>query len=364
MDTSARRAQLAFDDVDVVAIVPGANMQYFVGLDFHLSERPIIALIASGGEAVSFIIPELEVPQLARVPDLEARTFVWNDTEGFAGAFAAALRELGLAGGRLGVDEATMRVFESMAFQAADPSAQIRPVGARLRGVRAVKSPEEVAAMQAAIDRSQAALDKLLAWFTPGKTERQIAAQLDIFLGEAGCQGLAFGSLIQGGPNSALPHGGVTDRAVENGDFLLIDYGGRFDHYPADITRTFSVGAPTGEMRAIYDAVLRANRAALEAARPGVPCGEVDRAARAVIEAAGYGAYFIHRTGHGLGLEGHELPQIASGVADVLKPGMVFTIEPGIYVPGLGGVRIEDDVVVTDDGVRELTSYPRELRVL
>lgn len=366
MDYAERRAKLAaFEGVDIVALIPGANMKYFFGLDFHLSERPIVALIAGeNGENIAFIIPELEIPKLALAPDIEARTFMWRDKDGFAGAFAAAVKELGLAGVSLGVDEANMRYFEAMAFHAADATVKLAPVGQQLRGVRAIKTDEELTAMQKAIDLSQSALDKLLGWVKPGKTEREIAAQLDILLSEAGCQGLAFGSLIQTGPNSALPHGGITDRVLQSGDYLLIDYGGKFEDYPADITRTFCVGAPTDEMRKIYETVLAANRAALAASRPGVTCGEVDKAARTVIENAGYGQYFIHRTGHGLGLEGHELPQIAENVTDVLQPGNVFTIEPGIYVPGLGGVRIEDNVVVTDNGVRELTSYPRDLRVL
>lgn len=363
MDYAKRRAKLAnFKGVDVVALVPGANMHYFTGLDFHLSERPVVALVA--GEDIAFIIPELEVPQLSRQPDMEARTFVWTDKDGYFGAFEEAVNALGLRGGMLGVDEATMRVFEWLAFENADPTLRLFKLGQPLRKIRSHKTPEELASMQKAIDISQQALDKLLSWVHPGHTEREIAAQLDGYLVEAGCQGLAFGSHVQTGPNSALPHGGVTDRALAMGDFLLIDYGGTFEHYPADITRTFSMGAPSEQMRTIYDTVLRANRAALAAVKPGVTCGEVDKAARSVIEAAGFGEYFIHRTGHGLGLEIHELPQIAEGVDDVLEPGMVFTIEPGIYIQGVGGVRIEDNVVVTDDGVRELTSYPRELRVL
>lgn len=363
MDYAARRAALqTLTGTDAIAIVPGANMHYFTGLDFHLSERPIIALFTQTDTA--FIIPQLEVPQLTRQPDLEPRLFVWTDAEGYEGAFNAAVEALGLRGGLLGVDEANMRVFEWLAFEQADPTLRLRSLGQALRGIRSHKTADEVAAMQQAITLSEAALEKLVAWVTPGKTEREIAAQLDALLVEAGSQGLAFGSLVQTGPNSALPHGGVTDRAVGVGEFLLIDFGGRYAHYPADITRTFCVGAPSEDMRRIYDAVLRANRAALAVTRPGVPCGAVDQAARAVIEEAGYGEYFIHRTGHGLGLEGHELPQVAPGVEDVLEEGMVFTIEPGVYVPGVGGVRIEDDVLVTADGARELTSFPRELRVL
>ena len=142
---------------------------------------------------------------------------------------------------------------------------------------------------------------------------------------------------------------------------MLIDFGARYNEYPADITRTFCQGKPTAQMRAMYDAVYAANKAAREFARPGVSCEEVDRVARRQIEAAGLGDYFIHRLGHGLGLSVHELPNIVEGNQQILEEGMVFTIEPGVYVPGVGGVRIEDNVVVSEEGINVLTSYPREL---
>jgi Xaa-Pro dipeptidase len=196
----------------------------------------------------------------------------------------------------------------------------------------------------------------------PGMSEIAIAEWLVSELKKLGSTGLAFDPLVQTGPNSALPHGDLTDRTLQRDEFLLIDYGGSINGYPADITRTFCLGTPSAEMQKIYDTVLAANAAAKAIAGPGVAMGTVDKAARDVITAAGYGEYFTHRTGHGLGLDTHEpVPQIASGVADLLEPGMAFTIEPGIYVPGLGGVRIEDNVVVTERGVDVLTSYPRKL---
>jgi Xaa-Pro dipeptidase len=360
MDYAQRREKLAsLGDVDVVALVPGANMTYYTGLHYHLSERPIIALIA--GDQLSLIVPELEVPQVMARSDLEARLFTWNDRDGYAGAFAEAVRELGLERATLGVDDQTMRVFEFLAFQDAAPAIRLHKVGTRLLNLRASKDSGEVEAMREAIRRSEAALDDLLAWVTPGVTERQIAAKLDTLLLEHGCHGLSFGTLIQSGPNSALPHGGVTDRPLTDQDFLLIDFGGKYNDYPADITRTVCLGTPTAEMQKIYDTVLAANRAAIAAAKPGVAWGDIDKAARTVINDAGYGDYFIHRLGHGLGLEVHELPQMAEGQTNTLQPGMIFTVEPGIYIPGIGGVRIEDNVVVTDSGVDVLTSYPRTL---
>ncbi len=362
MHYAQRRASLAaFDHVDVVVLVPGANLKYFTGLDYHLSERPLLALIR--GEELMFISPELEVPTINARLGWESRMFTWSDADGYDGAFSAALDELGLRGKVLGVDDNTMRVFEWLAFQNADPTIQLRKLGKKLLEVRAIKTEEEIGAMRTAVAHSEAALNNLLHWIEPGMTEREIAAKLNEDLLAGGCDSLSFPALVQTGPNSALPHGSVTDRALQEGEFLLIDFGGMVDSYPADITRTFCIGTPSEEMQRIYDTVLRANRAAVAAAGPGIACGDVDRAARDVIAAAGYGEYFIHRTGHGLGLEVHELPQIAQDVEDLLKPGMVFTIEPGIYVPGLGGVRIEENIVITEHGAEELTRFRRDLRV-
>ncbi|RMF80452.1 MAG: aminopeptidase P family protein [Chloroflexi bacterium] len=348
--------------VDAVAIVPGTNMVYFTGLHFHLSERPIVAIFLPDG-ALHIITPELEVPKLDARPDLNAGVFMWNDVEGFEGAFAQAIADLNLTGKTLGVDGMTMRVFESQTFERADASLTISDVSLELIRIRSRKMPDEVAAMQEAVRISEMVLGRMLEWVEPGMTEKQISRRLAEELISNGTDGLSFEPLVQTGPNSALPHGMPGDRALQENDFLLIDFGGTVNGYPADITRTFCLGTPTDEMQKIYDTVLRANEAAKAVAGPGVPMGAVDKAARDVITEAGYGEYFIHRTGHGLGLDVHEpIPQIAAGVTDTLEPGMAFTIEPGIYVPGLGGVRIEDNVVVTEDGIHVLTSFPRMLQ--
>ncbi len=360
IDYAARQAKLRdIQGADAVLLVPGSNMVYFTGLHFHLSERPVLALFTPDGQ-LSFIIPQLEMPKLHQRPDLEARAFAWNDTEGYGGAFREAVEALGLRGGKLGVDGLTMRVTEWLEFQRIDPTLGVSPVERQIINILAHKSADEVEAMRRAVQISEAALRTVIAEVEPGMTERQIAERLLAEMTAQGSQGVAFEPLVQTGPNSALPHGMLTDRVLGADEFLLIDYGGRYADYPADITRTFCLGKPSAEMQKIYDTVLAANEAAIRAAGPGVAMGDVDRAARQVIVAAGYGEYFIHRTGHGLGIAGHEIiPQIAEGVTDLLEPGMAFTVEPGIYIPGLGGVRIEDNVVVTDSGVDVLTSYPK-----
>ena len=360
MDYLARLdAVLEQSQADVAAFVPGENMVYFSGLHFHLSERPIVGLYSRQG--LSFIIPELEVAKLEGRPELEPRRFVWTDEGGYEAAFQEAARELRLADRKLAMDGQTMRLFEWLAFESAGVSAANRiDAGQLFLKLRARKSPQEVAMMQKAIDISEAALQATMQWARPGLTERQIADRLSAEMLERGAQGLAF-MLVLTGEKSGLPHGNTGERVWGEDEFLLIDFGARFQDYPADITRTFCVGEPTEEMRAMYDAVYEANRAAREFARPGVTCEAVDRVARQVIEKAGFGDYFIHRLGHGLGLSVHELPNIVAGDDTLLRPGMVFTIEPGVYIPQVGGVRIEDNALVTDDGLDVLTSFPREL---
>lgn len=348
-------------DADVVAIVPSPNMEYFTGLHFHLSERPTIAFVSKAG--LSFIIPQLEMTKLTNRPDLEAQAFGWSDSDGYEQAFASAISALGLDGTeQLGVDGMTMRVFEWLALATGGATiSNALDIGQELLNIRSYKTADEIALMQEAIDISEEALRRTVEWAKVGMTELEISKKLNDEMSNLGAEGLAFGSLILTGENSALAHGTTSHRKLGKNEFLLIDFGAKKQGYPADITRTFCLDEPTEQMREIYDAVLRANLAAQAIAKPGVTCHEVDKAARDVIVEAGYGEYFTHRLGHGLGLSGHELPNIAENNHVLLEEGMVFTIEPGIYLPGIGGVRIEDDVVVTADGIRSLTSFPREL---
>lgn len=350
---------LAQSGADLVAFAPGENMVYFTGLHFHLSERPILGLYCRQG--LSFIIPELEAAKLEARPDLEARRFMWADQGGFDGAFREAVSALAPAGTTCAMDGQTLRYFEWRALETAGLSASSAiDAGDLFLNMRACKAPEEIANMRRAIDISESALKATMSWAAPGMTERQIADRLSAEMLERGAQGYAF-LLVLSGEKSGLPHGDTGDRVWGDDEFLLIDFGARYNDYPADITRTFCYGEPTAWMRAMYEAVYGANKAAREFARAGLSCEAVDRVAREVIEAAGLGEYFIHRLGHGLGLSVHELPNIVAGNPQILEPGMVFTIEPGVYIPGLGGVRIEDNVVVTEDGIDVLTSYRREL---
>ncbi len=345
--------------LDVVALVPGSNLFYLTGVSFHLLERPTILLVPAKGDP-AMIIPGLEVSKMVDFPSF--RLLSYTDAEGYRPAFEQACTTLDLNGKRIGVEGFRMRILEGKLLQ--QYGGIVNSADDALTALRLKKDADEIAAMRKAITITETALEATVSQVQPGMTERQIVNLLRNAMGAAGSEGNAFDPIVLGGPNSALPHGTPTDRAVREGEPLLFDFGAIHKAYLADITRTFFVGEPDAELRQIYEIVLRANEAGIRAAAPGVPAQDVDRAARKVIADAGYGEYFIHRTGHGLGLDGHEAPYIREGNAQLLEPGMVFTVEPGIYIPGKGGVRIEDDVLVTANGVDVLTSYPKSLRVI
>lgn len=311
IDYTARREKLlAQVEADMVAIVPGANMVYFTGLHYHLSERPTVGFLHKDG--IAFVVPKLEVTKFHSRDDIEVQPFIWSDADGYEDAFKSAVDALDLNNKKLAVDGMTMRVFEWLAFANAGASLdKAVDAGQDLLGLRAIKSQYEIDLMQEAVDISEKALENTINWVETGMTERQIASKLTDELTALGTEGNAFGALVLTGEKSALPHGSTADRPLGENDFLLIDFGGKKGGYPADITRTFCFGEPTMEMREIYEAVRHANEAAKAFARPGVTCHEVDRVAREVIENSGFGDYFTHRLGHGLGLEVHELPNIA-----------------------------------------------------
>jgi len=231
-----------------------------------------------------------------------------------------------------------------------------------VESLRAVKDEEELERLERAARGLEPTVRSLRDEIRAGTSERTVAAELDYRLRQSGYDKTAFDTIVASGPRSALPHGRPTDRRFEPGDLVVIDFGGVMDGYASDVTRTFSVGEPSPEARHIYDTVREAQQAAIAAVRPGIEAQEVDRAARDVIESANLGEFFGHGTGHGIGLEVHESPWISPGRAERLQAGMVFTVEPGIYIPGKGGVRLEDDVLVTEEGCRLLSRGEKALQ--
>ncbi len=346
--------------VDGIALVPGPNMVYLSGIHCHVSERPIV-LFHPADDEPAIIIPVLEAMKARAAGIPEDRIFAWTDDEGYTGAFQKACAHLELSDYLLGVEALHMRVLELELLQRYAPGLTIAHAEPIMDALRLVKDKIELAAMERAIAVAETAIEQLIPRIKIGMTEKQIAAMLTQLQMDNGADSIAFGPIVSAGPNSASPHAVATERPLQSGDLLVIDWGCYVDGYPSDITRTFAVGEIEQECKRIYDLVKQSNAQGKAAARPGATGRDVDRAARAVIDDAGYGDYFIHRTGHGLGLEVHEPPYIMEGNKGPLTVGNVFTVEPGIYLTGRGGVRIEDDVVITADGHRSLTTFPREL---
>jgi Xaa-Pro dipeptidase len=352
--------QLAQQQLDGVILMPGPNSFYLSGMHTHVSERPVLLFIPQAGEP-AVIIPGLEAMKAEAVGIPAERIFAWTDEEWFAGAFQKAAKALQLDGAHWGVEAYYMRVLELDALREVAPGLQTSYAEPALMALRSIKDDDELATMGKAIRAAERAIERLIPQIKIGMTEKQVAAQLTALLLDEGGDAMAFGPIVSAGPNAASPHAMPGERPLTNGDMLVIDWGVFIDDYPSDITRTFAVGEVDDELKHIYDIVRQANTAGKHAAKPGATGQDVDRAARKVIVDAGYGEYFFHRTGHGLGLEVHELPGMVEGNEVPLQAGNVFTVEPGIYIAGRGGVRIEDDVVVTADGCRSLTSFTRDL---
>ncbi len=355
-------SQASGNGLDAIVLMPGPNLQYLTGLSFHLSERPILALFPAQG-VPAIVLPALEAGRVEAAA-CEMAVFPYTDQEGHRGAIQGACAALELADCFLGVEALRMRLLEARLLERYAPDCQLVPAEEVLFHLRMRKDQDEIGLMRRAVGITEGALASAMHRVQEGMTEQQVATLLTIELLQAGGEGVAFPPIVVAGPNAALPHATPSERPIQMGETIVVDCGATVGGYAADITRTFVIGELNPEMAWPFEVVLMANAAARAAIRPGTPAGVADRTARAVIEEAGYGEYFTHRTGHGLGLETHEPPYIVASNQEPLRPGMTFTIEPGIYLPGRGGVRIEDDVVVTEDGLETLTTYPRRLRSL
>lgn len=353
-------------------LVPGPNLKYLTGLQLEAFERVILGIVPPYGDP-AFIVPQLEADKVRGHVGTHLHcdtVFPYTDDAGPLDALRQALRTLGLGPDRgpaaVGAEFLHMRLLERQVIEQASGhveschSMQFRDLGPITARMRSVKDPDELAALKRAARIVDAGIAAAASAIAPGVTEREVAAAAERAMAAAGADSIPFNAVLAG-PNSALPHGQTSDYAMRDGDMVICDIGATYRGYNGDITRTFAVGKPTSQMARIHSIVYDANRAACQAARPKVTGEQLDWIARDVITRAGFGGYFTHRTGHGLGLEIHEEPYIVQGATEPLKAGMVFTIEPGIYIPGVGGVRIEDDLALTDDGCMVLTASPREL---
>lgn len=356
--------RMRIEKLDVMALNAGVDLEYFTGLKFHLSERPAVLLIPSIGKPV-FIFPEFE-QEKAKTSLIDLDLYPYPENIGiWPKVFSNAANKLDLNQKTIGVAPESFRFLELDLVQTAAGHKRFISAASILRSLKMQKNGDEIKAIRIAIAIAERALLALLPQVKPGVSEKWLANQLVIhLLNEGSAPDLPFEPIIASGPNSANPHSIPSDRELQIGDALIIDWGARFDGYVSDLTRSFFVAGENPFMSQVAEIVLKANQAAIVSARPNIAASEVDKAARDVICNAGFGDAFTHRTGHGIGLLAHEDPYISQSNPSLLKSSMVFTIEPGIYLPGKGGIRIEDNILINDLGCEVLTTLPREVKII
>lgn len=346
---------------ETAAIVPGPNFYFLTAINLHLMERPTVLFVSRDG-TMHAIIPFLEKTRWeADMPEVE--TIYWQDSDGYQDAFAKLAQTLKPA--RMGVEGQRMRYFEFAALQRAFAGTQISDQQAAVSYMRLHKDQSELEAMRKAIAISEIALRRTLDVAAEGMSEAAFRQRLVSEMLNEGADGPAFDPIVLSGGAAADPHGTPShERKLARGKALLIDYGAAWGGYAADITRTFFVGEVSQRDRDIYNAVLAANEVGRTIPRPGMTLDTLDRQVTDSMRSAGYSDMVVHKTGHGLGLDVHEAPQVMVGNMDEMEPGMVITIEPGLYRANDVGVRIEDNVVITDDGCMTLTSFERSLTLI
>lgn len=360
MDIYAKRLanvkKLMFEEnIDYLVLAPTTNMFYLTGLKTVADERLQVAVLPAEGP-ITLILPEM-YGETAKEIRVCHQLLTWADNQNPVDLVRAAVagRE-----GRVAVDDRMwaghllqiMQAFSGFQFVAAQKIMGRARVG---------KDQIELSLLKLSGELADAVMKEVMQEIKVGITEKQLAAFIANRIKVLGGDDISFQPIVASGPNGALPHHHPGDRKFEQGDFIVVDFGALLQGYCSDITRTFCLGKASEESKKIYLAVQEANEAGFQAVSNGVACQNVDKAARDAIKRAGYGNYFIHRTGHGIGLDYHEEPYLVAGNLTPLRPGMVFSVEPGIYLAGRMGVRIEDIVALTEDGPRRFNNFPREL---
>ncbi|MGW0291295.1 aminopeptidase P family protein [Streptomyces tuirus] len=340
-------------------VAPGPDLVWLTGYTPPAVTERLTLLVLAAGQDPVLVVPALEAPDARRAAGAAALTLRdWTDGKDPYAATAALLD----ASGRFGISDNAW-ALHLLALQQAMPRSSYASLTEALPMLRAVKDAAELDLMAAAGAAADATFEEIRNVPFTGRRESEVAADLDRLLRRHGHEQVDF-TIVASGPNGANPHHEAGDRVIARGDMVVLDFGGLRDGYGSDTSRTVHVGEPTDEERRVHDIVREAQEAGFRAVRPGADCQDVDRAAREVIAAAGYGEYFIHRTGHGIGVTTHEPPYMIEGEERPLVPGMCFSVEPGIYLPGRFGVRIEDIVTVTEDGGRRLNTTARELVIV
>ena len=351
------RQQLRDDEAMAVLVTAPSNLRYLTGFE---------GVIDDGIHGACLVTPDLaRFYTDRRYADAASEAAadeggVWEVVVEAEDLYVEICAELHAAGVESLLVESSM-AYGRFAFISEQFHGAVRAMDQYVAHLRQIKEPAEIERIERAAALADAAFESLLSVLGPGLTEREVALELEFSMRRAGSQEMPFPIIVAAGPNGAHPHAIPGERALADGDLVVIDFGARVGGYCSDMTRTVCIGGATPEQRRLYQAVLDANEAGLGAARSGAPCVEVDGAARRVLEDAGLGEYFSHGLGHGVGLDVHELPTVGRRSKESLRAGQVVTVEPGVYVPGEGGVRIEDLVVVTESGCRLLSHAPKQL---
>jgi Xaa-Pro dipeptidase len=340
---------------------PSSDLEYLTGLHFHPDER-FKALVALEDGSFFHIIPELYYEEAREKLGAESEIYVWSDSEGFLSAVNRAKSEYGINGITIGVNDG-IRAVDIIDMKECLDVSFANGTGI-LEKMRLIKNEEERNNLRKAAAIADEVMGKVIEFIRPGMLERDISKKIEELFLECGAQGLAFDSIVASGPNTSRPHYNRDDRRIEEKDIIIIDMGCRYNGFCSDISRTVFVGEPTEEQRKIFDIVVRANSAAEDIVKPGVTAGQADTAARSIIREEGYGSCFLNRTGHGIGMAVHEGPYIKEGNTQVLEPGMTFSIEPGIYIAGRFGMRVEDIVLVTGNGREVLNKYTKDIIIV
>ena len=347
--------------MDILVIGPSSDLQYLTGLKPFHDERFKALFILSDGRYF-YVAPELYYEETMQTLGKDAEIFKWGDSEGFLKAINEANEKYGLEGKVIGVNDG---------IRAVDIIDVGNVVNAKfingcsiIEGIRIIKTEEERDYLRKAARIADEVIPNIIKFIRPGVTEKDIKERIEKLLFEKGGEGTSFDTIVASGPNSSKPHYSDDSRVIEENDVMVLDYGCIYKGYCSDISRTIFVGEPTEEQKKVYNIILEANNKGEECARQGATAEEVDSAARNVIREAGYGQYFINRTGHGIGSGDHEAPYIKEGNKQVLKDGMAFSVEPGIYIPGKFGMRIEDIVLINDGKTEILNKATKDMIII
>lgn len=346
------RRLMTENKLDALFIEGGTNLRYFTGVSWWRSERTFGAVLSPNKDAI-WVCPAFEQHRAEELISKGQDIRTWEEDENPYALIAGAMKDLGAAAGRLAVDP-SMRAFIYFGLRSAAPSLELVDGSAVTDGCRGTKTAKEIAHLELANRITKLAFRDAFSKLREGMTTQDLAAAIGAAHQQMGVRG---GGGPQFGPNSAFPHGSTATRDLQKGDAVLVDGGCSVEGYSSDVTRTVFFGPPSDKQRRVWEVVKKAQTAAIAAARPGVECEVVDLAARRVVEDAGFGPgyrFFTHRVGHGIGMEGHEYPYLVRGNTLKLEPGMTFSNEPGIYIHGEFGLRIEDCMVITEDGARFL----------